>query len=77
MFTYTSVQDLEEAKLHVTPEDIEEWEESYIGSDDYLDNWAEFMAYAQDGTPSDEQAFQASDQYFDARHNYICDMKGI
>lgn len=77
MFTYTSVEDLEEAKLHVTPEDIEEWEESYIGSDDYLDNWAEFMAYAQDDTPSDEQAFQASEQYFDARHNYICDMKGI
>jgi hypothetical protein len=77
VFTYTSVEDMESAKLVVTPEDIEEWEESYIGSDDYLDNWAEFMAYAQDGTPSDEQAFQESDWYFDARHNYICDMKGI
>ena len=66
----------QEADMVVLPEDIENYEEAYIGSDDYHDNFGEFIAY-QDamGRPSDEEAFLKSDAYFDARYNFIYDMK--
>ena len=68
----------QEADMVVFPEDIQKYEEAYIGSDDYHDNFREFIAY-QDamGRPSDEQAFLKSDAYFDARYNFIAGVKAV